>query len=137
MDDYFKNRKDTPKDKKGNYDFESLGALRIDDFNKDLTRLYNGESINRCVFDFVYRTYKYLEDEVLKLPDKESGITVVVLYKGLHGINERVTSSIPRDEKFIIHIAHLTQINSYEYNCFSDYVLRLYRRMIMDYRTIF
>ena len=101
MDDYFKNRKDTPKDKKGNYDFESLGALRIDDFNKDLTRLYNGESINRCVFDFVHGTYKYLEDEVLKLPDKDSGFTGVVLCEGLHGIDERVTSSIPREKNFL------------------------------------
>jgi uridine kinase len=135
MDDYFKNRKDTPKDKKGNYDYESLEALRIDDFNKDLNRLYNGESINRCVFDFVRGTYKYLEDDVLKLPDKDSGFSGVVLCEGLHGIDERVTSSIPREEKFFIYIAPLTPINSDEYNFFSDYVLRLYRRMIRDYRT--
>ena len=135
MDDYFKNRKDTPKDKKGNYDFESLEALRIDDFNKDLNKLYNGEAINRCVFDFVHGTYKYLEDDVLKLPDKDSGFSGVVLCEGLHGIDERVTSSIPRDEKFFIYIAPLTPINSDEYNFFSDYVLRLYRRMIRDYRT--
>ena len=135
MDDYFKNRKDTPKDKNGNYDFECLEALRIDDFNRDLNKLYQGEEINRCVFDFVTGTYSYKKDDVLKLPDKESGKTGVVLCEGLHGIDERVTPSIPRDEKFFIYIAPLTPINSDEYNFFSDYVLRLYRRMIRDYRT--
>ena len=135
MDDYFKNRADTPKDKNGNYDFESLGALRIDDFNRDLNKLFKGEEINRCVFDFVKGTYSYIKDDILKLPSKESGRTGVVLCEGLHGIDERVTNSIPRDEKFFIYIAPLTPIHSDEYNFFADYVLRLYRRIIRDFRT--
>ena len=135
MDDYFKNRKDIPKNKNVNYDFECLEALRIDDFNSDLNKLYQSEEINRCVFDFVNGTYSYKKDDVLKLPDKESDKTGVVLCEGLHGIDERVTPSIPRDEKFFIYIAPLTPINSDEYNLFSEYVLRLYRRMIRDYRT--
>ena len=135
MDDYFVNRKDTPKDKKGNYDFECLEALRIDDFNRDLNKLFKGEEINRCVFDFVSGTYRYIEDDILKLPSKESGRTGVVLCEGLHGIDERVTNTIPRDEKFFIYIAPLTPIHSDEYNFFADYVLRLYRRIIRDFRT--
>ena len=109
MDDYFKNRVDTPKDDKGNYDFECLEALRIDDFNKDLKKLYKGEKINRCVFDFVTGTYSYVKSDVLQLPDKSNGKTGVVLCEGLHGIDERVTPSIARDEKFFIYIAPLTQ----------------------------
>ena len=135
MDDYFVNRKDTPKDKNGNYDFECLGALRIDDFNRDLQKLFNGEEINRCVFDFISGTYSYLKDDILKLPSKESGKTGVVLCEGLHGIDERVTNKIPRDEKFFIYIAPLTPLHSDEYNFFADYVLRLYRRIIRDFRT--
>ena len=135
MDDYFVNRKDTPKDKKGNYDFECLEALRIDDFNRDLNKLFNGEEINRCVFDFIKGTYSYKKDEILKLPNKESGRMGVVLCEGLHGIDERVTNTIPRDQKFFIYIAPLTPIHSDEYNFVADYVLRLYRRMIRDFRT--
>ena len=135
MDDYFKNRKDTPKDKKGNYDFESLEALRIEDFNRDLHNLFKGEAINRCVFDFVNGTYSYLKNDLLQLPSKESGKTGVVLCEGLHGIDERVTNTIPRDEKYFIYIAPLTPIHSDEYNFFADYVLRLYRRIIRDFRT--
>ena len=135
MDDYFVNRKDTPKDKNGNYDFECLEALRIDDFNRDLNNLFKGEEINRCVFDFITGTYKYIKEDVLKLPSKESGRTGVVLCEGLHGIDERVTNTIPRDEKFFIYIAPLTPIHSDEYNFFADYVLRLYRRIIRDFRT--
>ena len=135
MDDYFVNRKDTPKDKKGNYDFECLEALRIDDFNRDLNKLFNGEEINRCVFDFITGTYSYLKNEFLKLPSKESGKIGVVLCEGLHGIDERVTNSIPRDEKYFIYIAPLTPLHSDEYNFFADYILRLYRRIIRDFRT--
>ena len=135
MDDYFVNRKDTPKDSKGNYDFECLEALRIDDFNRDLGKLFKGEEINRCVFDFVTGTYTYVKSDVLKLPDKDSGKVGVVLCEGLHGIDERVTPSIPRNEKFFIYIAPLSPINSDEYNFFADYVLRLYRRIIRDFRT--
>ena len=61
MDDYFKNRADTPKDKNGKYDFECLEALRIEDFNKDLKTLFKGEKINKCVFDFIKGTYSYLK----------------------------------------------------------------------------
>ena len=69
------------------------------------------------------------------MPSKESGRTGVVLYEGLHGIDERVTNTIPQDEKFFIYIAPLTPIHSDEYNFFADYVLRLYRRIIRDFRT--
>ena len=135
MDDYFKHRVDTPKDENGKYDFESLRALRIDDFNKDLNKLFNGEKIKKCVFDFVTGTYSYLEDNILQLPPKESKKKGVVLIEGLHGIDERVTPSIPREEKFYIYIAPLTPINSDEYNYFPDHILRLYRRFIRDFRT--
>ena len=135
MDDYAKNRVDNPKDENGNYDFECLEALRIDDFNRDLTKLFKGEEINRCVFDFVKGTYSYIKSDVLKWPDKNSGKRGVVLCEGLHGIDERVTPSIPRDEKFFIYIAPLTPIHSDEYNFFADYILRLYRRIVRDFRT--
>ena len=135
MDDYFKNRVDTPKDENGKYDFECLGALRIDDFNRDLKKLFNGEKIKKCVFDFLTGTYSYKDNEFFELPSKESGKRGVILCEGLHGIDERVTPSIPRDEKFFIYIAPLTPLNCDEYNFFPDHVLRLYRRIIRDFRT--
>ena len=135
MDDYFVNRLDTPKDENGKYDFESLRALRIGDFNRDLNKLFNGEKIKKCVFDFVSGTYSYLEDTFLQLPPKESKKKGVVLCEGLHGIDERVTPSIPRKDKYYIYIAPLTPINSDEYNYFPDHILRLYRRCIRDFRT--
>ena len=135
MDDYFKNRVDTPKDENGKYDFECLGALRIDDFNRDLKKLFNGEKIKKCAFDFLTGTYSYKENEFFELPSKESGKRGVILCEGLHGIDERVTPSIPRDEKFFIYIAPLTPLNCDEYNFFPDHVLRLYRRIIRDFRT--
>ena len=133
MDDYFKDTKDAPGDEKGNKDFECLEALRVDDFNKDLKKLFKGEKIKRCIFNFVKGTHTLGED--LQLPGKETGKTGVVLCEGLHGIDDKATKLIPRDEKFFIYIAPLTPINSDEYNFFADHVLRLYRRMIRDFRT--
>ena len=133
MDDYFKDTKDAPVDEKGNKDFECLEALRVDDFNKDLKKLFKGEKIKRCIFNFVKGTHTLGED--LQLPGKETGKTGVVLCEGLHGIDDKATKLIPRDEKFFIYIAPLTPINSDEYNFFADHVLRLYRRMIRDFRT--
>ena len=135
MDDYYKCPKDVPVDENGVKDFECLEALRIDDFNTDLNKVFNGEKVKRCVFDFVKGDHTYLDDDILQLPPKESGKTGVVLCEGLHGIDPKATESIPRDEKFFIYIAPLTPMNSDEYNFFADYILRLYRRMIRDFRT--
>ena len=135
MDDYYKSPADVPVDEHGEKDFECLEALRIDDFNKDLKKVFNGEKVKRCVFDFVKGKHTYLDDDILQLPPKDSGKTGVVLCEGLHGIDPKATESIPRDEKFYIYIAPLTPMNSDEYNFFADYILRLYRRMIRDFRT--
>ena len=133
MDDYYKDVKDTPKDENGNYDFECLEALRIDDFNADLKKLFKGDTIKRCNYNFVTGVRTYTDE--LQLPKKDSGKYGVILCEGLHGIDDRATPSIPRNEKYFIYIAPLTPINSDEYNFFADHVLRLYRRMIRDFRT--
>jgi len=135
MDDYYKSPKDVPVDEKGDKDFECLEALRIDDFNNDLGRIFKGEKVKRCVFDFVKGEHTYLDNDIMQLPPKDSGKTGVVLCEGLHGIDPKATLSIPRDEKFYIYIAPLTPMNTDEYNYLADHVLRLYRRMIRDFRT--
>ena len=135
MDDYYKSPKDVPFDEKGGQDFECLEALRIDDFNSDLGRIFKGEPVKRCVFDFVKGEHTYLDNDIMQLPPKDSGKTGVVLCEGLHGIDPKATLSIPRDEKFYIYIARLTPMNTDEYNYLADHVLRLYRRMIRDFRT--
>ena len=135
MDDYYKDTKDAPKDEKGNYDLECLEALRIDDFNKDLKKLFKGEKVNRSVFDFISGTHSLSKTDILQLPPKNSGKTGIVLCEGLHGIDERGTPSIPRDEKFFIYIAPLSPIKCDEYNFYADHVIRLFRRTIRDFRT--
>ena len=135
MDDYYKDTKDVPKNEKGVQDFESLDALRIKDFNDDLKKIFKGDKVKRCIFNFIKGTHSLSDKEILQLPPKDSGKTGVVLCEGLHGIDPGATPSIPRDEKFYIYIAPMTPINSDEYNFFADHVLRLYRRAIRDFRT--
>ena len=109
--------------------------MRIEDFNSDLNRIFKGEKVKRCVFDFVKGQHTYLDDDIMQLPPKDSGKTGVVLCEGLHGIDPKATLTIPRNEKFYIYIAPLTPMNTDEYNYLADHVLRLYRRIIRDFRT--
>ncbi|EKE39651.1 hypothetical protein ENUP19_0080G0101 [Entamoeba nuttalli] len=129
-DDYYKHRVDSPKDENGNYDFECLEALRLDDLNDTLTRLFRGEEVHPYVFDFVSGKYSLIQDKVLKLPPNG-----VIVMEGLHGIDEALTPAIPREQKYYIFIAPLTQLNIDEYNFIGNQVLRFYRRIVRDYLT--
>ncbi|ELP87731.1 uridine cytidine kinase I, putative [Entamoeba invadens IP1] len=130
VDDYYKHRVDSPKDQFGNYDFECLEALRLDDLNDTLKKLFAGEEAHPSVFDFVSGRYSILEDKIIKLPPNG-----VVIMEGLHGIDEGLTPAIPRSQKYYIFIAPLTQINIDEYNFIGNQVLRFYRRIIRDFLT--
>ena len=48
MDNYFHNRENTPRDEKGEYDFEALEAMDIELLNDHLNRLLNGSKRARA-----------------------------------------------------------------------------------------
>ena len=89
MDDYYKEPKDVPVDENGQKDFECLEALRVKEFNEDLNKLFKGEAVKRCVFDFVKSKFVYLDKDIMQLPSKESGKKGVILCEGLHGCFRR------------------------------------------------
>ena len=129
-DDYFKHRLESPKDENGNYDFECLEALRLDDLNNHLISLFKGEAVHPFVYNFKTGRYSELTDKTIQLPPNG-----VVVMEGLHGIDEGLTPLIPREQKYYIFIAPLTQINIDEYNFVGNQVLRFYRRIVRDYMT--
>ncbi|KAL7721825.1 Uridine cytidine kinase I [Entamoeba marina] len=130
VDDYYKHRVESPKDEFGNYDFECLEALRLDDLNDTLTRLFRGEEVHPYVFDFKSGRYSLIENKTMKLPPNG-----VVIMEGLHGIDDALTPAVPRNQKYYIFIAPLTQINLDEYNFIGNQILRFYRRIVRDYQT--
>ena len=126
LDDYFVNRKDTPLDENGEYDFESIDAIDIKLFNKDLIKLLDGQEIELPAFNFHTgkREYKGRKIKVDR--------THPIIIEGIHGLNEKLTFSIPKKNKFKIYISALTQLNIDGHNRIHTTDTRLIRRMVRD-----
>ncbi|MCL2463316.1 MAG: nucleoside kinase [Defluviitaleaceae bacterium] len=128
LDDYFLDRADTPKDKDGNYDFECLGALDVEQLNKDLSALLAGEEVDMPSFNFLLGRR---ERNGRKLRLEPSDVLVI---EGIHGLNEKLTRDIPRPKKYKIFISALTQVNVDDHNRISTTDTRLVRRIVRDYQ---
>ena len=113
LDNYFKNREDTPIDENGNYDFECLEAIDVEQFNKDMTALLAGETVQMPVFNFLtgHREYK---GDFLKL-----GKDDILVLEGIHYLNDKLSYSLPKESKLCIYISALTQLNIDEHNRIS------------------
>ena len=129
MDNYFKDRKDTPKDENGKYDFESIGAMDLELFNKDMELLLAGEEVDMPKFDFTLGEKKF---GVKKLKLKPDDVLVV---EGIHALNPASTSALPSDSCYKIYISALTQLHLDEHNRISNTDTRLLRRIVRDART--
>ncbi len=126
MDNYFVNRDENPVDEKGNYDFECLESIDLKLFNEQLMDLINGKEVKLPTFDFTTGTRKYLGNTA-KLNENE-----VLIIEGIHGLNEELTSAIPRKNKFKIYISALTALNIDDCNRISTADCRLLRRILRD-----
>lgn len=128
VDNYFVERKDTPRDKDGNYDFECIEAIDLELFNNHLTKLLNGEEIEMPEFDFHEGTKRY-NGKKLKLESDQ-----VLVIEGIHCLNDKLTSKIAKDQKYKIYISALTVLNMDRYNRISTTDTRLVRRIVRDYQ---
>ena len=128
LDNYFVNRENTPRDEKGDYDFESLDALDVAKFNDDLLALMAGERVELPKFSFE-RGERYFDGSFLQL--EPNGILVV---EGIHGLNPLLTDRIPRERKFKIYISALTSISLDGQSRIASSDNRLLRRMVRDQR---
>lgn len=126
VDNYFVERKDTPKDEFGNYDFECIEAIDIELFNSQLLALLNGEEVELPTFDFTVGSKKYLGNK-LKLEKDE-----VLVIEGIHCLNDKLTSLIAKEDKFKVYISDLTVLNIDYYNRISTTDTRLIRRIVRD-----
>lgn len=129
MDNYFKDRKDTPLDENGKYDFECLEAIDIEQFDKDMLALLEGKRVELPYFNFVIGEREYRGDF------RQLGADDILVIEGIHGLNERFLQTLPKESKFRIYISALTQLNIDEHNRISTTDGRLIRRMVRDART--
>lgn len=127
LDDYFVDREHTPKDENGNYDFESIYALDLDLFNKNLCELLEGKNVLLPQYNFLTGKRSWSDSEIY-VP--ENG---VLLIEGIHGLNEILTSSIKKENKFKVYISALTQLNLDNHNRIATSDVRRIRRIVRDY----
>ena len=129
LDNYFHNREDTPLDEEGNYNFECLEAIDAELFQKNMSLLLQGERVELPEFNFRTGAREY-KGTYLQLGPED-----ILVIEGIHGLNERLTGSLPKESKFRIYISALTQLNIDAHNRIPTTDGRLIRRIIRDART--
>jgi uridine kinase len=125
LDDYFVNREDTPRDEKGEYDFEALQAVDLPFFNDQLLALMNGEEVTLPHFDFH-------EGRREEGPTVQLGPDHVILVEGIHGLNPDLVPAIPEASIYRIYSSALTQLNIDRHNRVPTTDTRLLRRIVRD-----
>ncbi|MCQ2551619.1 MAG: nucleoside kinase [Clostridia bacterium] len=125
-DDYFVEREDTPLDENGEKNFEDLEAIDIQLFNKDMNGLLSGEKVDIPTFNFM-TGHKEFGKRIIS-----AGPNQPIVIEGIHALNEKLTSEIPKDVKYKIYISPLTQLSIDEHNKVSSTDQRLLRRMVRD-----
>ena len=128
-DNYFKNREDTPRDENGQYDFEGLGAMDVEQFNQDCVRLLKGETVELPTYNFKKGAREY-NGNFLTLGEGD-----VLVIEGIHCLNDQFTHSLPKESKYKIYISCLTTLNIDDHNRIPTTDARLLRRIERDART--
>lgn len=129
LDNYYCDRKNCPKNPDGSYDFECLEALDVELFNRDMTDLLAGKRVEMPSFNFRTGMREY-RGKYLQLGPED-----ILVIEGIHGLNDRLSYTLPGESKFKIYISALTQLNVDEHNPLSTTDCRLLRRIVRDART--
>ena len=128
MDDYFVERENTPLDENKKPDYECLEAIDLKLFDKQMAELIKGEKVKIPTFNFALGKKEYKHE--LEVGEKD-----IILIEGIHALNDKILTNIPRDKKYKIYISALTELNMDDHNRISTTDNRLLRRIIRDNRT--
>jgi uridine kinase len=128
LDDYYVNRKDTPLDENGDYDFESLYAIDLPCFKNDLQQLIDGKEIDIPTYDFTTGC-RIFKGKKLKMQPNS-----ILLLEGIHGLNPELTDTIPAERLFRVYVSALTTISLDGHNWIPTTDNRLLRRIVRDYQ---
>ncbi len=127
LDNYYQDDSKTPRDREGRPDYEHIEALDIALFNRHLLRLIDGRPVTMPRFEFGGKRRAISGATITPTPDQ------IIIIEGIHGLNPRLTHSIPKQRKFKIYISALTQLNIDAFNRISTTDNRLMRRMVRDH----
>lgn len=126
VDDYYKDREDTPKDENGNYQFDVIEALDINLFNEHLQKLLNKEKVIIPTFNFITGEKEY-KREPISIENRD-----IIIIEGLHTLNEKLTSAIDKKNKYKVYISPFTPLGLDRHNHVSTVDLRFLRRLVRD-----
>ena len=127
MDNYYLDRDLVPVDEKGEQDLESIDAIDLELFNEQMIRLIQGQRVEIPHYNFLTGKREYLGNSI------QLSQTQPIIVEGIHGLNEKLTEMIPRENKYKIYISALTQLNVDDHNRIPTTDARLIRRMVRDY----
>ena len=127
VDNYFLDREKTPRDEQGNYNFECLEAINIKQFNDDMNGLLAGERVELPIFNFISGKSEYGKNNYMQIGQED-----VLVIEGIHCLNDALTPSIPKEDKYKVYISALTQLNLDEHNRIATTDARLLRRIVRD-----
>jgi uridine kinase len=128
LDDYYVNRVDTPLDKNGEYDYETIYAIDLPKFNEDLQKIISGERVALPTYDFLKGERVYKGNSI------QLGKNSVLVMEGIHAMNPVLIPSIPPEITYKIYVSALTSISLDDHNCISTTDNRLIRRIVRDFQ---
>ena len=128
LDNYFVNRDQTPRDETGDYDYESLYALDLEQFNSDLSALLSGREVELPTYNFELGKRQYKGDRL------RVGPNTILLLEGIHGLNPELTASIEERMKYRVYVSALTTLSIDDHNWIPTTDNRLLRRIIRDHK---
>jgi len=129
LDDYYLGTDLTPKNEKGEPDYECLEALDVPLLNQHLVALLSGEEITLPSYDFKSGRRREEGGRKLRLDRR-----MILIIEGIHGLNDALTAQVRREYKFKLYVSALTQLNLDDHNRIPTSDNRLLRRMVRDYQ---
>lgn len=128
MDDYYVNRINSPKDEKGDHDYESLHAIDIHQFNTDVEKLLNGEEVMMPTYNFAKGEREYKGNKIRLRPEE------LLIIEGIHALNPAILDTISDEKKCKVYASALTTISLDNHNYIPTTDNRLLRRIVRDYK---
>ena len=129
LDDYYRNRNENPINERGEYDYEHLEALDVKLFNEHMVELLAGRTIEPPTYNFVTGLREWGRKPAYSVRGDQP-----IIVEGIHGLNEKLSAAVPRENKYKIYISALTQLNIDSHNRIPTTDARLLRRLVRDYQ---
>lgn len=128
LDDYFIDRENTPIDETGDFDFETLDAIDVELFNMHLKSLLDSIEVEIPIYNFHLGKREAVGRKLAIADDN------IIIIEGIHGLNDRLSKSIPKEKKFKIYVSALTSLSIDDHNRVPTTDARIIRRMVRDYQ---